>query len=620
MSSPLIPWRKVLSMAVLGLLFTALTQAATPSSGTITPSSGSNTAWTGAPIGATNGESTCVDGTTCDVFTLNVNGTPGNYANLFVNVQLHWSLLADEYDIYVHKGDITGPVVMSATFGPGSTMQQLSFTPGTAGTGIYTIHVVASDASPTDSYAGTATVAAAPANPPQATFKAPTYQNLKPPAGMGDNSGEPSIGVNFNTGNIMNLAVLDTLRLTMDTTTSPATPNWSLHNNTISNTTTLDPILFTDPATGRTFVSQLSGTTSLMTFTDNDGTTFNPSQGGGIASGVDHQTVGGGPFRECTPLQAQLNPVPCGVLTARGPVNTPLGTYPNAVYYASQDIGTAMLALSQDGGITFGQAQPMYTLEQCGGLHGHIKVGPDGTVFVPNKNCSGLQGLIVSQDNGLTFTVQGVTGSTPGSSDPSLGIGAKGRVYFGYTDGNGHPKIAVSDDNGQSWRFNQDVGVPFGIQNTAFPEVVAGDNDRAAFFFLGTPSTGPGTADDTTTVFNGVWHAYIATTIDGGQTWKTVDATPNDPVQLGVVCTFGTTCPNGTRNLLDFNDITVDKFGRVYAVYTDGCVSSTCIAAGNNPTAAHTKAQNDAATKQTVIRQGKGIGLFSRFDNTPLQP
>jgi hypothetical protein len=620
MLSPL-TWSKAPTVAALAILFPAFSPAATPSSGTVNPKAGSSTTWTGVPVAATNGESTCVDGTNCDVYILNVSGTTSSYSNLYVNVILNWGLLADEYDIYVHKGDLTGPVVKSATFGPGSTQQQLSFSPASLGTGTYTIHIVASDVSPTDSYTGTVTVAQTPVNPPQATFKAPTYQNLKPPAGMGENSGEPSIGVNWNTGSIMNIAVLDTLQLTMNTSTSPATPNWTLRNNPISNTTTLDPILFTDHSTGRTFVSQLAGTTSLMTWTDNDGVTWNPSQGGGIASGVDHQTVGGGPFKSCTSLQAQLNPTQCALLAARGPITgNPLGTYPDAVYYASQDIGLAQMALSRDGGTTFEVAHAMYTLEQCGGLHGHVKVGPDGTVFVPNKNCSGYQGLVVSQDNGLSFTVQAVPGSTPGASDPSVGIGAKGRVYFGYTDGNGHPKIAVSDDNGQSWNYNQDVGVPFGIQNTAFPEVVAGDNDRAAFFFLGTPSAGPGTADDSSTVFNGVWHGYIATTIDGGKNWKTVDVTPNDPVQLGVICTYGTTCPSGTRNLLDFNDISLDKYGRVYAVYTDGCVSQACITTGNNSTAPHTKAQNDGATKQTVIRQATGISLFSQYDNTPMTP
>jgi hypothetical protein len=108
----------------------------------------------------------------------------------------------------------------------------------------------------------------------------------------------------------MTNAVLDTLRVSFNTATSPATPTWTLVDSPITSTTSLDPILFTDSVTGRTFVSQLVGTTSLAAFTDDDGATYTVSQGGGIASGVDHQTVGGGPFKECTPLQAQLNPGP----------------------------------------------------------------------------------------------------------------------------------------------------------------------------------------------------------------------------------------------------------------------------------------------------------------------
>ena len=154
------------------------------------------------------------------------------------------------------------------------------------------------------------------------------------------------------------------------------------------------------------------------------------------------------------------------------------------------------------------------------------------------------------------------------------------------------------------------VGIPFGINNTVFPEVVAGDNDRAAFFFLGTPAAGAGTGADSSAPFNGVWHGYIATTYDGGKSWFTVDATPNDPVQLGVVCTNGTTCPSGTRNLLDFNDITVARDGTVYAGYADGCITAACIAKGNDPAASHTRFDNDGASKATIIRQTGGRGLF----------
>lgn len=591
--------------------------SSTPSSGTLNPIVGSSVLWTGGGVGgATTDETTCVDGTTCDVFTITLTGSPSNYSGLVLSVRISHGVPVNDYDLLVHKGGLSGPVVASSTNGIPEAGEAVIIDPAITGTGTYTVHVVDSAVLPGDPVHGIAAIIVNPIVNHQATGTAPTYASYQSPAGLGNGSGEPSIGANFNTGRIMTQAVLDTLQVTFNTSVSPAAATWLLKDGPNTNITTLDPILFTDSQTGRTIVSQLLGTTSLSAFTDDDGATYTVNQGGGIASGVDHQTVGGGPFRSCTTAQTLANPTACAPLATRGP----LTAYPNAVYYASQDSGDAAMALSQDGGLTYEEAHPMYTLVQCGGLHGHIKVSNSGIVYVPNARCNGAQGLIVSMDNGLTFTVKPVTGSTSGTSDPSVGVGAKGRVYFGYTAQDGHPHIVVSDDQGQSWHDDNDVGLPFQIQNAAFPEVVAGDNDRAAFFFLGTPSAGDGTGADTGTPFNGVWHGYIATTYDGGKTWFTVDATPNDAVQLGVICTQGTTCPAGTRNLLDFNDITVDKNGRVLAAVTDGCISAACIAKGNNSSASHTKADNDGATKATIIRQATGSGLFQSQDSTPLQP
>ncbi|ABF39202.1 hypothetical protein Acid345_0197 [Candidatus Koribacter versatilis Ellin345] len=612
MLSPL----RTLELLLIAALFSCASFAATPTSGSVTPTTGSKTAWTSSAFGATNGESTCVEGTTCDSFTLTITGAASSYNNKYVNISIAWSLSTNDYDLYIHKGSLTGPVVASSTGGVPQTGEGVSLSPTSLGVGVYVVHVVASTTVPGDSPKGTAVVATAPITPPPPNVTPPTYRNYQSPTGIGDNSGEPSIGDNWNTGRVMTSAVLDTLRVSFNTAVSPATATWVVKNSPLTSITSLDPILFTDRKTGRTFVSQLAGTTSLSEFTDDDGTTYTPSQGAGIASGVDHQTIGGGPFRVCNAQQKSQNPTYCATLTARGP----LTSYANAVYYASQDIGLAQMALSQDGGLTYEAAHPMYTLAQCGGLHGHIRVAGDGTVYVPNKNCGGTQGLVSSKDNGLTFTVYKVTGSTPGSSDPSVGIGSKGRVYFGYTDANNHPWIATSDDGGQSWHNNQDLATRLGIKNAVFPEVVAGDNDRATFFFLGTKSAGPGTGDDTTTIFDGVWHAYFASTYNGGQNWVVVDATPSDPVQLGVVCTNGTTCPSGTRNLLDFNDVTIDWHGRVLAAYTDGCITAKCIADGNNSTAQHTKAQNDGTTKASIIREATGLSLFQKYDSTPLKP
>src|SRR5215475_9035508 len=122
---------------------------------------------------------------------------------------------------------------------------------------------------------------------------------------MGNDSGEPSIGANWKSGNIMFQAIFDTMRVTF----GAGAPVWVLKDGPNTSITTLDRILFTDSRTGRTFVSQLLGTTRLSAFTDNDGDSYTVSQGSGIASGIDHQTIGGGAFRTCTPLQQAADPV-----------------------------------------------------------------------------------------------------------------------------------------------------------------------------------------------------------------------------------------------------------------------------------------------------------------------
>ena len=147
---------------------------------------------------------------------------------------------------------------------------------------------------------------------------------------------------------------------------------------------------------------------------------------------------------------------------------------------------------------------------------------------------------------------------------------------------------------------------------------MAGDDNRAAVFFLGsaTPGTvganGPDPAG-----FTGTWYGYISTTYDGGRTWTTVNGTPNDPVQRGPICTQGTlTCTGTTRNLLDFNDVTIDAQGRVLAAYADGCISAQCVQGNDlNGDGKLDGNDNDGSEQATIIRQSGGKSLFSQHDS-----
>src|SRR5437762_1155092 len=131
--------------------------ASTPSSGTLNPVAGSATAWTGTGVaGATTDETTCVEGTDCDVFTITLTGSPSNYNGLVLAVRIAHTVAANDYDLYVHKGGLAGPVVASSTNGVPETGEAVFIDPTVTGTGTYTVHVVDSAVTPGDPISGTA--------------------------------------------------------------------------------------------------------------------------------------------------------------------------------------------------------------------------------------------------------------------------------------------------------------------------------------------------------------------------------------------------------------------------------------------------------------------------------
>src|SRR6202011_4606129 len=208
----------------------------------------------------------------------------------------------------------------------------------------------------------------------------------------------------------------------------------------------------------------------------------------------DHQSVGGGPYPPGLPLGLDPN-------------------YPNAVYYCSQAGVTAFCSRSDTGGLTFNRSVPNYNAltDGCGGIHGHVKVAPDGTVYVPNRGCGGVQAITVSENAGTTWTVRQVksanfkAGAPSAILDPSIGIATDGTLYFSYVNTDGHAHVAVSKDKGVTWINDFDIGASQNVGNAVFMEAIAGDPNRAAVGFIGTTQTGDHQAVD----FNGTWYALI---------------------------------------------------------------------------------------------------------------
>lgn len=394
-------------------------------------------------------------------------------------------------------------------------------------------------------------------------------------------AGETSIGVNPATNATMFLMTTTTAHVTWDDTQSPPVATWRDRSFVLTGTTTLDPILWTDRTTGRTFVAQLAGEASLVAFTDDDGETWTPTQPPTAAPHFDHETIGGGPYNAALP--------PFGGIG-----------YPNAIYYCAQLDG-ASCARSDDGGLTWGppipiSVPPVYT--NCSGPHGHVVVAPDGRVYVPHRLCNPngnvTQGVITSFDNGMSWSRRLVPGTTFGNSDPAVAVDAAGRAYF-VAESGGAPVVSTSTD-GTTWSPLVDLGAPFGIRNVKFPMAVAGSSGRAAVAFYGTATPG----NDQAASFQGAWYLYVSVTTDGGATWTTVNATPGDPVQRGCIWMGGGT--NACRNLYDFQGMTMDAQGRVLVGYADGCTSTTCRGPNGTP-------QNSRDSLGTIARQTGGPPL-----------
>jgi hypothetical protein len=415
---------------------------------------------------------------------------------------------------------------------------------------------------------------------------------------MLNDAGEPSIGVNWNTNVTAFQSDFQTGFITWDDSCNLAHPKATFRESQAptAEAADQDPIGFTDRVTGRTFSAQLTLTspTCKTSYTDDDGLTWVPTAGFGIGSGIDHQTLGGGNYH--APL-----------------VNRPAPAYPRAIYYCSQ-LPQAACARSDDGGSSFGPVVPIDPPldANCIGIHGHVKVAPDGTVFVPTNNCNGSGSVIVSLDNGITWAIHHIPGtaSNPNIIDAQVAFGDDNAAYFvmsSATATGSQAVVATSTDRGMTWTNIYDVGAIYGLQNVGYPYVTAADPNRAAVAFLGSTTSG----DESANGFTGVWHLYVAATFDGGAHWTTTDATPNAPMQRG--CFWAHGGANICRNLLDFIGASVDKFGRVEVAYVNGCADGTCSQAVSSST--HFSG-NGYTARGVIARQSSGRRLVAQYDPT----
>src|SRR5712691_17914 len=456
-----------LALCSVGAMFGLLSFASTPPSGTLTDTSGPLT-YTAGPFNVANptpvifvdqGPECFGTAQPCDDYALTVTLPSGYHTanpNAAVKVTLSWGDTGSgqsDYDLYIYKNPRSdcSPNDCTATDGTQAADYQSASTanpevatisPLADGTQKYTLVIV--PYTPTgetvnvriELLPGSGGVPGPFGGPDPTTPGVPRYQNFFAPEGSSAQSGQGEFNIGFNpqTHHIFVMNIGPIWRLTPGEVQVPAKPEccealWEDKSN-VSTNIGLDPILWTDQVSGRTFASNsTAGANVAYGFTDNttptlnDGDVWFPASASPPNGGADHETIGSGPY------PAAFSAL--GNATNQG----------EAVYYCSQDVvGPAACQRSDNLGVNYTTVgAPPYdgsTPPGCGGLHGHLHVAPDGTVWLPVNQCGGKQGGAFSTTAATTwtqFTVPGSISQQQGA-DPSIAIDTNSTIYYSYVN------------------------------------------------------------------------------------------------------------------------------------------------------------------------------------------
>jgi len=174
--------------------------------------------------------------------------------------------------------------------------------------------------------------------------------------------------------------------------------------------------------------------------------------------------------------------------------------------------------------------------------------------------------IVVSRslDKGLTWTPSLVyrapVNTALNNVFPALAVDpANGKLYAAWSDAH-TVWFAASSDHGSTW--SSAVAVNSAPASTAVFPWVAALGGTVDVVYYGTTAS---SKDDP----GAVWNTYMAQTTDDGShfTQATVTAHPN---HVGVICTFGTGCARGTRNLLDLFEVAINPLnGKAAIIFTD---------------------------------------------------
>ncbi|HEU4857340.1 MAG TPA: hypothetical protein VFS86_08575 [Rhodanobacteraceae bacterium] len=556
--------RNLAITAALLSMFPWALLAATPAVGTLNaPASGqtSSVSWSGGPYTGATADPTACTAVTCDSYTLTVNVPDTFYAanpDYAVRVGITWASSTNDFDLYIN--DASGNTVCSSGAGNTTSGQASELADcGQLAAGTYTVQVVAF-AVVNSTYSGTATVAPEPTSPTGSaryksgkfTFSAPIV--LPGPADLAfSNQGiEPRVKADL-LGNIYAAAIQGI----------PAgTDTWKSM----------------DGGETWTYLGQPDGAQAASAV----------ARGAGLGGGDEDLALGASGNVYVSSLwlgsATQSDSFNGGNTWVVNPVSTDepivdrqwIASYSgNVVYLTTKQLGAALngtaslfVAKSFDGGITFPQVTQVTTplVGVQPGDQGNIEVDPNnGYVYTVFFDDSGKNLYIARSINGgASFDLKLVYANTVSMVNvfPSLAIDQAGNLYVAYSDSHA-AYLTFSQDFGATWSTPVRVSNGSGTKSVIGPWVTAGAPGAVNITWWGTPAL---SNNDTTAQ----WKVFFAQSQDVLARIPTFSQTAATGVMhQGAICTNGTGCATGTRNLAEYFAPGLYLDGREMIVYSD---------------------------------------------------
>ena len=205
---------------------------------------------------------------------------------------------------------------------------------------------------------------------------------------------------------------------------------------------------------------------------------------------------------------------------------------------------------------------------------GHVYVtyntsGPPDKVVVARIN-GGAAGPVTQLDANIFTAASG----RPDTFDSftAVAVDTASNVYVVWTErigggalGETWSMYAYSTNGGTTW--SPPIKVNQLPKTTTFPWPVAGGDGRLDIVYFGTDATGP---SPETVAGSSQWKVYMAQSLNATSATPTfTEVAATGVMHQGSICTSGTGCGSGTRDLLDFFMIDIDEQGLANIAYTD---------------------------------------------------